>query len=662
MDIPLLKEIFIIFGLSVGVIFLFHKVRLPTIVAFFLTGILAGPYGLKLVGALHDVKVLAEVGVILLLFTIGLEFSLQSLLRLKKTVLFGGTLQVLITVLVVFIIDSHFASNPAEALVVGYLLSLSSTAIVLRLLQERGEVTAPYGKASLGILIFQDIIIIPMIISLPLLAGNASVAEGSALLLLVKAILIIVLVLVSARHVVPFILYHIARTRSRELFLLSIVVICLAVAWLTSSIGLSLALGAFLAGLIISESEYSHHALGTILPFRDVFTSFFFISIGMLLDIPFFFEHPALIILIALGVIIVKAIVAGLVSFVLGYSLRTVILTGFALSQIGEFSFVLANASMDYGLLRPFVEQIFLEVSVLTLAMTPFIISCAPHVVTLVSRLPLPAKIKNGLYADMHPVETGLKDHTIIVGFGINGRNVARASRLAGVPYIIIEMNPDTVKQERGKHEPICYGDATQEAVLKCLNVEQARVLVVAIAEPVASRQIIAVARQLNQSLYIIARTRFLQEMQPLYELGADEVIPEEYETSVEIFTRVLNKYLVSRQDIEKFVTELRLDGYHMFRYISGDPRSLCDLTLHVSDVDIRTLNVLRDSPLSGKTLQELAPRGKWGVTLLAIRRQGKIISNPGGDTLIQGDDEIIVMGKPNNIASFATALSGKDL
>jgi len=302
MEIPLLTDVVIIFGLSIGVLFICHRLRVPAVVGFLLTGIFVGPYGLGLVKAIHDVEIFAEVGIVLLLFTIGIELSIERLLQIRKAILMGGSLQVLLTFLATLFIARQLGQAFSKSVFIGFLVTLSSTAIVLKLIQERAEVDSPHGRTTLGILIFQDIIIVPMILVTPLLAGATGNLGGSLLILLAKGIGIILLVMVSAKWVVPQLLYQIARTRNHELFLLSVVVICFGVAWLTSKAGLSLALGAFLAGLIISESEYSHQALGNILPFRDVFTSFFFVSIGMLLDIGFLFRQPGTIALIALGV------------------------------------------------------------------------------------------------------------------------------------------------------------------------------------------------------------------------------------------------------------------------------------------------------------------------------------------------------------------------
>ena len=347
MEVPLLSDILIIFGLSIMVLFVFNRLRIPAIVGFLLTGVLAGPYGLGLIKAIHEVEVLAEIGVVLLLFTIGMEFSLEALLRIRKSILLGGCLQVLLTILVTFVLASlQIGCTFGESLFIGFLVSLSSTAIVLKLLQEKAEMDSPHGQTSLAILIFQDLIVIPMMLFTPLLAGMGGEIGQSLLILFAKGAGVIVLVILSAKWIVPQLLYQIARTRSRELFLLTVVVLCFAIAWLTSSVGLSLALGAFLAGLIISESEYSHQALGNILPFRDVFTSFFFVSVGMLLDVGFVVENLLSVLTIVLIILTVKTITAGFTTVLLGFPLRTALLVGLTLAQLGEFSFILARSGL----------------------------------------------------------------------------------------------------------------------------------------------------------------------------------------------------------------------------------------------------------------------------------------------------------------------------
>ncbi|MFZ2087471.1 MAG: cation:proton antiporter, partial [Desulfobaccales bacterium] len=420
MPVPILTDLVIIFGLSLVVLFICHRLRVPVTVGFILTGILAGPHLLGLIKAIHEVEMLAEIGVILLLFTIGVEFSFANLLQIRQSVLVAGPIQVAATCLAGLVLAWHFGKSLNEAVFIGFLLSLSSTAIVLKLLQERGEVDTPHGRTSLGILIFQDIIIVPMMLLVPLLAGASENIGWSFLVLLAKGLAIIALVIVSAKYVVPHVLYQVARTGNRELFLLSIVLICLAVAWLTAQAGLSLALGAFLAGLIVSETEYSHQALGNILPFRDVFASFFFISIGMLLDVKFLLENPGRIALLTLGVLAVKALLAGSAALFLKFPLRTGLLVGLALCQVGEFSFILSKAGQGKGLFSGDSYQLFLDVTIFTMLATPLMMALAPRAADLVLRWPWPQRLKLGAHLSADLDKSIPRDHLIIIGFGVN--------------------------------------------------------------------------------------------------------------------------------------------------------------------------------------------------------------------------------------------------
>jgi len=666
MTIPLLTDVVVILGLSLAVILVFQRARVPLVLGFLLTGIIAGPHGLGLIRGVHEVEVLAEVGVILLLFSIGIEFSLGSLVRIWRSVVLGGALQVGLTGVAIFFIAQAFGQAPMEAVFMGMLVSLSSTAIVLRLLQERAEIDAPQGKTALGILIFQDMAIVPMMLFTPFLALGGGDVVGPLIGLLGKAVLIVALVLVAARWVVPWLLFRVARTRNREVFLMATVGLGLAAAWLTSLAGLSLALGAFLAGLVISESEYSAQALGEVLPFKEIFLSFFFVSVGMLLDLSYVTSQFLQVSLTTLLVLTLKSGVAALAIRLLGFSLRTALLAGFSLSQVGEFSFILSRTGIEHGLLPGEHEQLFLAVSVLTMAVAPFVIAAAPTLADGVLRLPLPAWLV-GAGGEMGEEPVGedgepLSDHLIIVGFGINGRNLSRAARVAGIPYLVLETNPDTVKKERKGGEVISYGDATHPAVLHHAGVERARVLVTAISDPGSTRRITEVAKRMNPALFVLARTRYVQEMEPLYKAGADAVIPEEFETAVEILARVLRRYLIPQIEIAEFVADMRAGGYEMLRGMVKDPGTgSAELGFHLPDSEVATVRVGSVSFLLGKTLKEVGLRVEYGVTLLAVERGAETLPNPGADFAFQAEDRLIIFGSPRQVADAAALARGAD-
>jgi CPA2 family monovalent cation:H+ antiporter-2 len=662
MDLTLLTDIVIILGLSLGVIALFHRIRLPIILGFLLTGILAGPHGLGLVRGVHEVEVLAEIGVVLLLFTIGIEFSLTSLLRIARAVFMGGALQVGLTALVVFLIGRTLGLPVREAVFMGFLVSLSSTAIVLKLLQDRAEIDAPHGQTGLAVLIFQDLAIVPMMLLTPFLAQGQGNLAGPLLGLLAKGGGIVILTVLAARYGIPWILDRVTRTRSREVFLLTVVLLALGAAWLSYIAGLSLALGAFLAGLVVSESEYSAQALGEILPFKNLFISFFFVSIGMLLDASFLLEEPVLVGTATLAVMGVKAATGALAVLLLGFPVRIAVLVGVSLSQVGEFSFILSRVGLEVGLLAGERHQVFLAVCVLTMAVTPFLMAAGPWVAGRISALPLPRRLSLGhtFLPDLESPEPR-RDHLIIVGYGINGRNLARTAQVAGIPYCVVELNPELVRRARTAGEPVLFGDAAQPEILAHAGAEAGRVLVTAISDPVATRQIISVARRMNPGLHILSRTRYVDEVEELYRLGADDVIPEEFETSVEILARVLRTYLIPRYEIDHLVAEIRSGGYEMLRTLQTSGGQLPDLQLQLPQTEVATVRVSDRSFLVGRTLEEAALRKEYGVTLLALRREGETMTNPSPATTFREGDLLIVFGQTEDVTDAAALARGAD-
>ena len=661
MTIPILYDLIVIFALSIVVLFVCLRIKIPVVVGFLLTGIVAGPHGFGLIEAVHEVEILAEMGVVLLLFSIGIEFSFKKLMEVKRPVLLGGSLQVVLTVLAVFfIMREHYGAGNGTSLFMGLVVSLSSTAIVLKILQDTAQIEALHGRLSLSVLIFQDLAVVPMMLVIPYLAGGAAQPQEPVWLLGVKILGILALVVILTKWVVPTALFQIAKTRSRELFVMSILLICFGTAWLTNTLGLSLALGAFLAGLIISESEYSHQTLSNILPFRDTFTGLFFVSIGMLFDPMILISHPLNILLATLAIIILKGALVGLIAFILGYPLRTVVMAGLALAQVGEFSFILAVTGLKANLLPQEQYQFLLTVVVMTMGLTPFLITLAPKLADLIQKTPLPSKLKEGLYLSSEmkiPQVNHLTNHLIVVGYGLTGRNLVQSALAAGINHIVIEMNPQTVRMERQNGVPIFFGDAGQGTVLEHAGVEKARVMVIAIPDHASTRSIVSLARKMNPSLHIVARTRFINEMAPLKGLGADDVVPEEFETSVEIFTRVLTEYLVPKNEIERFTEKIRSDGYQVFRSSYLSCGAFTGMDLKKTGLDISSLRLPPESRLAGQSIADLAIRKNYGLTVLAVKRNDQTITNPGADTRLQEDDILVMMGQPGQIRVFESIL-----
>jgi monovalent cation:H+ antiporter-2, CPA2 family len=647
MEVFVFKDLIIIFGLSILVLLIGHRLNIPPVVGFLITGVIAGPHGLALIENMHDVEILAEIGILLLLFGIGMEFSIKKLIEVKHYLLIGGTLQVALTILSGFVIANFFHTSWQSALFFAFLLSMSSTAIVLRLLEQRGDVSSPQGRTSIAILIFQDMIAIPLLLIIPLLSqGVEDGPQTPSIGLLLTGVVTLVVVFFCAEKLVPRLMLLIARTRCRELFLLSLLGLCFSVAWLTSSLGLSLTIGAFLAGLIISESEYSSEAIGDIFPFQALFVSFFFVSIGMLLDLNFVIHHPLTIILIASIIIVLKILCAGLATLALGLPIRTAILVGIALCQIGEFSFVLAKTGIIYHLATDYEYQLFLAASLLTIALSPLLMNYADSIADLVSLLPLPNRLKIGYKAkNQHQNQLNLQNHIIIVGFGVSGRNLARSSKAAKIPYIILEMNPDTVHEQKALGEPIFFGDASHPSILEHAQIHKAKAVAILINDPIAAKMMVKNTRAINSSVYIIVRTRYIQETKLMTYLGADETIPDELGASIEIFSRVLKQYHIPKGEIETLINEIYEEGYEMFRTQQHRSNRLLNKNLELSNMNINSFRIHPQSELIGKSLIDTRFRQTYGITVLLIRRGLEIIHNPASELQLIADDVLVVAG-----------------
>lgn len=630
---------------SVPIAFIFHRLRLPTIVGFMITGVLIGPHSLGLIKDVQAIEVLAEIGVALLLFTIGLEFSLRRMLEMKRLVLLGGGLQIILTTLLVTGIANLLGRPLYEAVFFGFLFALSSTAIVLKSYIDRAEIDAPHGRAGVGILLFQDLSIVPMMLMIPVLSGREGTSTAKIALTLGIAVAAIGIIIFAARTIVPYLLYHIVRLRSPEVFIISVVLMSLGTSWLTSQAGLSLALGAFIAGIVLSESEYSHQIVADILPFRDVFNSLFFMSIGMLLSLSALWAD-VLIVLAWVGALTLgKALLVLAVMHLLGYSLRVSTTTALGLAQVGEFSFILAKAGLPQGLLSEPDYQRFLAASILSMIVAPFLIKAAPRIGYALQSVFARGSLLEPSVIGFDAQEPDLRGHVIIVGYGLNGRNLAKVLRRTGVPYLVMELNAEAVREAHDQGERIVYGDATRKEVLHHIRLEHARVIVLAISDPMASRHTVWLARQMNPDIHIIVRTRYMAEISDLRELGANEVIPEEFETSIEIFSRVLREYGIARHVIQRQVAAIRNEGYQLLRIPSLPLVDIGEISEALKSASTETLSVESNSIAIGKTIGELKLRKKTGVTIIAITRQGHTEINPGPETPIQAEDVLVLLG-----------------
>lgn len=643
-QIQVLHDLVIIFGFSIGVVLVFQRLHLPAIIGFLISGALLGPYGWNLVDDLEQVKVLAEVGVVMLLFTIGLEFSLRRLLKLRTFVLTGGGLQVGITILLTAAAAFSLGMPITAGVFWGFLLALSSTAIVLRILTDRNELDSPHGRLAVGILIFQDLIVVPMMLITPVLSGSTVETPISILWTLVKSVLLLGGVLVAAFWVVPKALVLVVRGRTREIFVIAVILICLGIAWVTSMIGLSLAIGAFIAGLVISESEFGHQALADIIPFRDSFNSLFFVSIGMLFDFRLLLERPLFILGMVLLVLLMKGLICGGITMGLGYPLRVAALLGLSLPQVGEFSFVLAEVGEELGLLDAQGYQLFLAISILSMVATPFLIQAGPRFSRQADSFQrLQQWFGKRRLQDLEPPDLSLRDHVIIAGFGLNGRSLARVLKESAIPYVVIDLHGEVVSHGRIQGEPIYFGDVTRMEVLHHLRIKEAKVLVVAVSDPFALRRAISVARQANPRVHIVVRTRYVRDLEDLFRLGANEVVPEEFETSLAILSMVLNQFNVPPSQIARRKEDFRREGYARLSQLDVEPY-MVDGSLP-PEVEVMRHRIPDDSPAIGKSLAKLSLPIKTGAMVVAVIRGEDTRSNPGGSFILEPHDIVVLVG-----------------
>ena len=662
----LFTELLIIFLVSVPVAFLCLRVKLPLLVGFMITGIMIGPYGLGLIKELEAIEILAEIGVVLLLFTIGLEFSLRRLREMKRLVLLGGGLQVGLTIAATTAIAMLFGRSLNQSIFFGFLLALSSTAIVLKSYVDRREVDAPHGRAGVGILLFQDISIVLMMLLVPILGGKGAASFGAIALTLGSSLLALVVIVVAAWFFVPVLLKYVVRLRSPEVFLLTVVLLSLGTAWVTSQFGLSLALGAFIAGMVLADSDYSHQITSEILPFRDVFNSIFFVSIGLLLSLAALYENILTVLLWLVFLFIGKALIIWLVVRFLGFPQRISAMTAIGLAQIGEFSFVLAKSGRTVDLLPDADYQSFLAATIISMIATPFMIAAAPRFGYFIQTFLSDGKAEEPLEnaeEDIHLTSSGgLNNHVIIVGYGLNGRNLARVLRAVLVPYTILELNADVVREAKEKGEKINFGDATRREVLKHAEIEKASALVLAISDPQAGRRAVKNARQLSEDIHIIVRTRYISEINELLELGANEVIPEEFETSIEIFSRVLQRYGVARNVIDEQTEKIRGQAYMMLRSPAVLPQiKMSNLNAALRAATTETLKLNKHSPAIGKNLGEINLRGQTAVTIIAVLRDGTTQVNPGADYTLQENDTVILLGESEKIEKAVNLLQPEE-
>jgi len=648
-----LREAVALLVAAVAVVLVAAKLRIPPVVGFLATGLVIGPSGLALVPDVHRVEVFAEIGVVLLLFAIGLELDIGELRELGRPFFVGGAAQCALTAVAAALAAAALGAPLRTAVFVGLVVSLSSTAVVLKLYEGHRQLGTPQGKVSLAILLFQDFLLIPIIVLTPVLAGAAEASAASLALRFAGALGAVAAVFFLARIAMPQIIHRVVALRSREVFVLGALAACLTMAWFTAWLGFSLALGAFLAGIIVSESEYSHQIVADISPFRDLFSSIFFVSIGMLVDLPFALAHLPAIVVIAMAIVVVKGAMAGGAIRLAGYTSRIAILSGLTLAQIGEFSFLIMGVGRSYGLLEGEHFQILLAASVLTLALTPPLFAAAPLLARKLAAFTPPEAVGSAA------AEQPRSGHVIVVGYGMNGSLLAKVLGEARIPFVVIELDPVNVRDSRSQGVPILFGDATRREILEHAGIEAARVAVFAISDPHAVRLCVALARRSNPALHIIVRTRMIKEIEELRRCGADHVIAEEFEAAIEIFTHVLEYYHVPRNIVRAQTRLLRGEGYRMLRaerFGKGVSQAVLE-ALEAGTTDL--FRITSDGRLAGRTLGELDLRAIAGASVIAVVRGEQSFVNPSPGLRLEAGDYFVLVGSHDQIERSFVYLDG---
>ena len=632
-ELHFLHDMVVLFGAALLVIALSSRLHIPPVVGFLLTGMAVGPHGLALIDDTHAVEVFAELGVVFLLFIVGLELSPSRLQRLGRILLVGGSLQTSITIVLATGVVYLLGYTLRESLYYSFLIALSSTAIVLKLYSERRELETPHGEAVMGILLFQDFLIVPLLIVVPVLAGTDTASPSEVALRFGGGLLAVGLVFGVGRYILPYFLQLIIHTRIRELVVIGALFACLGSALITESLGFSLALGAFAAGLLIAETDYRYQVLAETAPFRDVFNSMFFISVGMLLRLDFALDNAGLILAVGGTVMAIKAIPALLAVKALSFPSRTCLIAALGLAQISEFSFVLIQAGKGYGLLDEWHYQLSIAASVLTMLLTPlFVVLASPL-----------AKKLFGTEGDAATEDLELHEppQVVIFGFGPNGRHLARVLKLEGIPYSIVDVNGRTVREARAQGEPILFGDSTRREIQEKAGIEEALIGVFAISDRTALRDNVRLARALNPELFIVARTRYLTEFADLRQCGADAVVAEEFGSSAEILRSVLIHLHMPGNVIRAEMHRLRQEAYPQ----ASQPAPAALAALSKIQIRIDTFLLGTDHGGADKTLGELDLQGRTGVRVVAQARGDGIAAPPDQNTRLAPGDVLVLAG-----------------
>lgn len=653
--IPIFTDLLLIVGLSLPVLFLFRRAGLPPIAGFVMTGLIIGPSGLGLVGSSESVNAAAEIGVVLLLFTVGMEVSLTRLLRMSMRVYGVAIGQIVGTAAVGFAAASLIGLSVEAAVVCGFVLAMSSSAIVLKGLMDRGELESPLGRLVVTVCLVQDFAVVPMLLIISFLsAGRADAASIAGRVIEVAALG--GALYLAARYVLPPVLQRLMTIDTSEVVLLFTILVMLGTAWLTSLAGLSVAVGAFAAGLILSETEYYPQIYAEVAPFRSLFSSLFFVSVGMLLDLRFVAANPLPVLAVAVGVLLVKAVMVFLAAWPFGFMPRVSLQSGFYLAQIGELSFLILGAATRGNLLSEETFQYLIAAASLSMALTPFLMQWAPQLAWQAGRrFSWPGEAE----AESAPRARRPQPAVLVVGYGVNGHNVARVLHEAGIHYEILDANPEIVRRARQKGEIVHYGEVTRTEVLRQIEVTDFDSVVLAISDPAATRRAVSLLRALHPRAHLIVRTRYVHEVDELEKLGANVVVPEEFETSLRIFSDLLHHYRVPPHIIAMQVEAVRGHSYGILRTQAGVSviENIQELLLQRL---VEAVPILEKSPHLGSRLGDFDLASGGTCLVLSVLRHGHPLRPPFEAVVLQAGDLIVLYGNHVDLVRAVEKLAGR--
>jgi CPA2 family monovalent cation:H+ antiporter-2 len=639
----ILADLVLTYVVALALVVLLARLRVPSIVALMIAGVVAGPFGTGIIRTPEEVDMLSELGVVLLLFTVGLDFSLTAVRQIWKTILAAGTLQMLGTAALVAVAVVAFGQSSQLGVFTGLFVALSSTAIVLKGYAEQNQLSSPHGRLAVGILLLQDLAIVVLLLLVPILSGQTPLS--AAPWALGKAILAIAAVAGASRLVLPALLRFVTASGRQEAFPLAIVVASVGTAWLGSLLGLSMAVGAFLAGLMLAESEFSHQAFAEVRPIRDMLSGLFFISLGMLVDLPAVTDRLPIVLGAAAAIVVIKAAVATLSLLATKASLRVAVTAGVGLAQVGEFSFILGRAGLVAGLVPASLWQVMLGASVTTMVLTPVLLAVAPGLAALlVRRSPM---APHDEYE--HDGIPRLSGHVIVLGFGVGGQLVARVLRDLGVPYLILELNGATVRRWRAEGEHIFYGDATSRDSLHAAALEGARAVVSLLSDPDATRRMVRMAREMSKDVVIVARARYRLEADQIMKDGRTVAVAEEMEASLEVVAQLLARLEVPGNVIEPLLDVFRRESITLRRVHAPIP-ALESVPEALKQIPLSTHRLQAGDWALGRTIAETNLRAETGASVLAIQRRGNYLTPPPPDTRLDEADMLYLTGDDSDI------------